>query len=196
MCGERPRDVQRLAHVDVAEPGDHPLIEQRGFQRRLLAAAGARASAAPSNSADNGSGPSRLSAGCVARLAAGTQIHEAEAPRIVEEHRRLRRHVEDHMVVPAGVVAVRRRRVGSTRNDPDIPRCISSVSPDDSSASRYFARRLSRVIVHPSRRARKRRGKRVRRSERWRVTRSNRAPSNAGSSSRRVVSTSGSSGRG
>ena len=29
--------MQRLADIDVAEPRDKPLVEQRGFQRRLLA---------------------------------------------------------------------------------------------------------------------------------------------------------------
>ena len=75
-----------------------------------------------------------------------------------------------------------------------MPRCITSVSPDDRRASRYLARRVSSSTRDPSRRARKRRGKRVRRSPRCSVTRAKRASCIAGSNSRRVASTSGSSG--
>src|SRR5450830_48820 len=35
--GSEPRAEQRLADIDVAEPGDHALIAERGFQRGLLA---------------------------------------------------------------------------------------------------------------------------------------------------------------
>ncbi len=28
------RHVQRLADIDIAEPGDHPLVEQQGLGRR------------------------------------------------------------------------------------------------------------------------------------------------------------------
>ena len=42
-CGEtarrKPREKQRLAHLDVAEPRDHALIEQRGLQASLLVTA-------------------------------------------------------------------------------------------------------------------------------------------------------------
>ena len=78
-----------------------------------------------------------------------------------------------------------------------IPTCrgASAASrPTTDAARRYLARRVSAVTRHPSSRARKRRGNRVRRSARWSVTRSKRAPCIAGSSSRRVASTSGSSG--
>src|SRR5262249_41038126 len=38
----QPGAVERLADIDIAEPGDHALVEQRRFQTRVLAAAGLR----------------------------------------------------------------------------------------------------------------------------------------------------------
>ena len=75
-----------------------------------------------------------------------------------------------------------------------MPRCISSVSPEDSTASRYLARRSTRTTVWPFSRAAKRCGNGPRRSGRRTSTRTKRAPFIAGSIARRVDSTSGSSG--
>ena len=60
--GRQPRAEQRLADIDIADPRDDALIEQRGFQAGLLAAQ-ARASIAASNSLPSGSGPSPRSSG-------------------------------------------------------------------------------------------------------------------------------------
>ena len=54
--------MQRFARVDVAEPADDALIEQRDLERYLLAAACARERCAV-NSGDSGSGPIALSDG-------------------------------------------------------------------------------------------------------------------------------------
>src|SRR6202030_93553 len=75
-----------------------------------------------------------------------------------------------------------------------MPRCMINTSPDDRSASRYLARRPMPVTVTPSRRLAKSFGNGQRRSPRCTSTLAKRAPSIAGSSPRRTVSTSGSSG--
>src|SRR5581483_3331119 len=38
--GRQPRAMQRLADIDIAQPGNHALIAERGLQRGLLALAG------------------------------------------------------------------------------------------------------------------------------------------------------------
>src|SRR5215475_11130326 len=75
-----------------------------------------------------------------------------------------------------------------------MPRCMISTSPEERSASRYFARRAMPVTVLPSRRPRKSAASGQRRSPRLTSTLVKRAPSMAGSRPRRTVSTSGSSG--
>ena len=75
-----------------------------------------------------------------------------------------------------------------------MPRCISSTSPEDKSASRYFARRFKPSTVAPSSRLLKFFGNGKRRSGRRCSTRTKRAPSITGCRPRRTVSTSGSSG--
>ena len=57
---------------------------------------------------------------------------------------------EDDVVVRP---PVRRRAACSTRKSPDMPRCTSSVSPDDSDASRYLARRVTAVTRWPTSRS-------------------------------------------
>src|SRR5215207_5525090 len=81
-----------------------------------------------------------------------------------------------------------------TRKRPDMPRCMTSTSPDDRSATRYLARRPRDVTVRFSSRAAKRSGKGKRRSGRRCSTRAKLAPTSAASRPRRTVSTSGSSG--
>ena len=95
--------------------------------------------------------PARAPASAAPRRArrARHQLHEAEAARIVERDDRAVRHVKHHMIVRRELAAlvVDSRRASfsslpcSTRNEPDMPRCISSTSPEDRSASRYLARR-------------------------------------------------------
>src|SRR5215217_2560957 len=75
-----------------------------------------------------------------------------------------------------------------------MPRWVTQVSPVDRGMSRYLARRSMRSTVAPSSRAGKRSGKGKRRSGRFWRTRVRVAPTMTGSSPRRTVSTSGSSG--
>ena len=72
-----------------------------------------------------------------------------------------------------------------------MPRCIISVSPDDSGMTRYFARRVTAIARVPIRRAANFSGSGPRRSARRAITASKRAPAITGSSIRRTVSTSG-----
>ena len=83
----------------------------------------------------------------------------------------------------------------ATRNEPDMPRCISSTSPDDRSASRYLARRPSPLDGLALRAASRNPSAAASADRRGapRPRRSARPPSPA-PSPRRTVSTSGSSG--
>ena len=78
--------------------------------------------------------------------------------------------------------------------DPDIPRCMSNVSVDESVASRYLARRVRATTVWPRSRFRKRGENGMRRSGRRNSTSVIRACVKYGSSARQTASTSGSSG--
>src|SRR6185437_8834246 len=80
------------------------------------------------------------------------------------------------------------------RNEPDMPRCMTSTSPDERSAVRYLARRPSPSTVLPSTRFSKSLAIGQRKPRCRTSTLSTRAPSIAGASPRRTVSTSGSSG--
>src|ERR1700709_2630402 len=81
-----------------------------------------------------------------------------------------------------------------TRNEPDIPRCISSTSPEPRSAIRYLARRPRPVTVWPSSRATKSFWNGNRRSLRLASALTIFEPSMTGCRPRRTVSTSGNSG--
>src|SRR5215212_9108559 len=81
-----------------------------------------------------------------------------------------------------------------TRNEPDMPRCISRTSPEVRSARRYLARRPSPMMVWPVSRAAKSRWNGKRRSLRLTSIFAIRDPSMAGCRPRRTVSTSGNSG--
>src|SRR6516225_12089848 len=80
------------------------------------------------------------------------------------------------------------------RNEPDMPRCIRSTSPEPRSAIRYLARRPSPVTVWPCSRAAKSFWKGKRRSARRASASRICAPSITGCKPRRTVSTSGNSG--
>ena len=82
----------------------------------------------------------------------------------------------------------------SMRNDPDMPRCMTSSSAPSRSAIRYFARRRSASTRRPVSRSTKRSGNGNRKSGRRCSIAISRAPSMAGASPLRTVSTSGSSG--
>ena len=153
------RVMQRFARVDVAEAGDDALIEQGDLERDLLAAgrrARARRRRTPATAAPV---PSRSATDSRASIAGVGEIHEAKAPRIVEEHAsgpttsRTRRDRADR---PRAID----RRSAPTWNQPDMPRCMISVSPDDSSTIRYLPRRDTASTVLPRSRSTNRVGKR------------------------------------
>ena len=85
------------------------------------------------------------------QLPGSHQVHETKSPRIVEGDDDTGRHVEDHMVVTTAIYPraadVTAAAARATRNEPDIPRCIKSISCDDNSVSRYFARRVNARTV-------------------------------------------------
>ena len=155
------RTEQRLADIDVAEACDHALIEQRCFQAGLLVGAGSRQHRGVEFIAER-LGTEALQKRFLFQLAARDDLHIAKAARIVEDNSRARRHVEHDMVMraifAARMVEFARRFLFIAlirRNEPDMPRCISSTSPDPRSASRYLARRPRPVTVWPSSRATK-----------------------------------------
>jgi hypothetical protein len=77
-----------------------------------------------------------------------------------------------------------------------MPRCMISVSPDDKETVRYFPRRDTDLTDRPRSLSTNRSGNGMRRFGRLTMTRRKRAPSIAGSSICRTLSTSGSSGTG
>ncbi len=94
----KPRAKQRLADVDIAEPGDDALIQQRRLEACFLALAGARQHGGVEFITE------RLRAQSVEQrfgveLAPRHDLHEAEAARIVEGRDRSRGHVKDDVVV-------------------------------------------------------------------------------------------------
>ena len=85
--------VERFARVDVADAGDHSLIEQGGLERRLSAPAraGERGGVEQlATTAPDRAGSVRV--GC--ELTRRQEIHEAETTGIVERDDRARLHVE------------------------------------------------------------------------------------------------------
>ena len=191
---------QGLADIDVAEPGDQALVEEGGLQGRALALE------EPGDGLARQFVAERLDAHAGEMLRgldprARHQIHEAEAAGVVIGDGRAGRELEHHMVVGAGAAvlvmelarhALRAARV--TRKRPDMPRCMTSTSPEERSASRYLARRLEGLTpaLRGARRTAPGRGSADRAGAA--STRVKRAPTMAGSRPRRTVSTSGSSG--
>ena len=192
--------MQRLADIDVAEPRDDALIEQRRLQAGVLAGARLRQHGGVERVAER-LGAERAQQRLVAEPRARHQLHRAEPARIVEADHRARTTCgtpRGRASCPWRARGSRRASSGAlaaTRNEPDMPRCITSTSPEDRSASRYLARRPSPVTVwpfeprrrNPSAAASAGRGGRA-------STLAKRAPSIAGARPRRTVSTSGSSG--
>ncbi len=75
--------VQRLAHVDVAEPGDDPLVEQQQLDRR--GSAGEPALKLARVEVER-LGPERLERRPVLEFVRRDQVERAEAARIVERY--------------------------------------------------------------------------------------------------------------
>ena len=93
-----PRAVERLAHIDVAEPGDHPLIGKRGLQAGLLAVASAREHRRIERVAER-LGTERPQQRFLLQCRARHELHRAETPGVVEGDDRAVRHVEHDVVV-------------------------------------------------------------------------------------------------
>ena len=114
--------MQRLADVDVAEPGHHLLVRQRGLEARLLAAAGLRKKPGVELVAER-LGADLLHQRVVGELGARHQQHEAEAARIVEGDAGAGRHVKHDVVVRpvvrARMVEVARRLVALPLGHPE-----------------------------------------------------------------------------
>src|ERR1700731_3332896 len=92
------RAMQRLTDVDVAEAGDDALIEQRCLQRRLLAGASGCERCRVELIAERfrtEPAQQRLAVERVTR----NDLHEAEAPRVVEQNDRPGRHVKQDVVI-------------------------------------------------------------------------------------------------
>ena len=92
------RAVQRLAHIDVAQPGHHALVRQRRLERGLLGSAGFRQHRAVERIAER-LRAEQLDHRIARQRVARDQLHVAETARIVEGDDRAVRHVEDDVVV-------------------------------------------------------------------------------------------------
>jgi hypothetical protein len=71
--------MERLADVDIAEPGYHFLIGERGLERGLLSLACARQQWPRRTSFPSGSGPSARNNGFLLELGARNLLHHAES---------------------------------------------------------------------------------------------------------------------
>ena len=90
--------MQRLADVDIAEPGDDALVEQRRLEACLLSRAGVRQHGGVECVAER-LGTEAFEQRLGVELVARDELHRAEAARIVESHDGAGRHVKDDMIV-------------------------------------------------------------------------------------------------
>ena len=196
------RAVQRLADIDVAEPGNDALIRQRGLQRGLLAVAGLRQHRGVERIAERLRPERTHHRFAASSVVARDQLHEAEAARIVERDDRAVRHVEHDVIVRRELAARVMEFAGRPLVARRAARGTSPTCRDASAAPRRTTDRRAdiwragqaRSTVAPSSRLLKFFGNGKRRSGRRCSTRTKRAPSITGCSPRRTVSTSGSSG--
>ena len=195
--------MKGFADIDIAEAGDEALIEQRGLQRR----SSGRRTAAPEPRRRNRRRAARCRAlrnsGWAARSPDGASCIEAEAARVVIDDARAVRQMKDDMVMRRVLRALEMEGARafpslavSMRNEPDMPRCMISVSPLSSAARIYFARRDRFSTRRPARRSAKRSGKGKRKPARRSSILSIFASTSTGARPRRTVSTSGISGIG
>ena len=133
-AGRQARSPQRLGDIDIAKPRNQPLIEEGGFQRRFSSAQKIAEQPAVKGIAgrlDAQSGKHRV----LCDRAVGKE-HEAEAPRVVEDHARpvsvRRGKMEYHMVVGLvlGTVVVERAGRGLRRAGFDPERARHSEMAD------------------------------------------------------------------
>ncbi len=90
--------MQRFADIDIAEPGDDSLIQQRRLQARLLSLAGARQHGGVEFIAERFGAKvfqQRLGVEPVTR----DELHRSEPARIVKGYARAGRHMEDDVIV-------------------------------------------------------------------------------------------------
>ena len=105
-----------------------------------------------------------------ARIVIGYPVASIRPVEMEARHDHALRRLRTLMVKAAGRVAA---SSFSTRNEPDMPRCMTSTAPSSRSARRYFARRESAAMRLPCSRAAKSLGKGKRKSGRRASTRSN-----------------------
>src|SRR6185437_738768 len=92
------RPEQRFADIDVAEPCDHALVEQRRLEAGLPVGAGTRQHGGIECVAERFR-TEPVQQRFILDRAAGDHLHVAEAARIVEDHGRARGHVKHHMIM-------------------------------------------------------------------------------------------------
>jgi hypothetical protein len=90
--------MQRLANINVAEPRDDALIEQRRFEARLLAAARCRQHRGIEGVAER-LGTKAAQQRLIIELVAPHQFHRTEAARIVKRHARTGPQMKYHVIV-------------------------------------------------------------------------------------------------
>src|ERR1700691_4169466 len=101
--------MQRLADIDVAEPGDDSLIEQRGFEAGLFSAAGLSEHRGVERVAERFGAQSRHQRLGI-ELGARDELHRAETARVVEGDDTAGRHMKYDVIVremPLPLVIIR-----------------------------------------------------------------------------------------
>ena len=193
-CEPHRRDAgaeQRLAGIDIADPGDQPLIEQRRLDRGGFAFEPAREPFGGEGGAQRLDAETLEQRVAVERSWSGSDPYSRSAARPSSGPACRRRDGTRYARASAAALRVADPLM---LNRPVMPRCITSTSPSSSRASRYLARRSSASILRPDSLSPNRCGSGKRKSGRRCSTRANALPTRTGSNPRRTVSTSGSSG--
>ena len=151
-----PGAEQRFADIDVAQPGDHRLVQQRRLDRRLLAASAASSTAAV-NPSSSGSGPKPGQQAVRVLLRGLDQVDRAEAARIDKADAPAVVGLQLQVLVQGDVV---RGRPAPAPCAPDMPRCSSTDQPLSSRIRMYLPRRRNLVTRAPVKRVHQTRGQR------------------------------------
>ena len=101
-----PGSVQRLADIDVAEPGDDALVEKQALDRRPAARRERARQIGGVEPAAERLGAEALEPGMLIQRVGGDEVHVAEAARVVEGDQRAGLGLEHDM----GVLRIRRLR--------------------------------------------------------------------------------------
>ena len=209
--GRTPRQEERLVRVDVADAGEHRLVEQQALDRDAAPAASRRRAPRPRARARRRR--AARGAGCCSPGA--SQQHLPELAHVAEQHlgaavreargaggcaRRARSAAAPRARATRAPPPSSRRGLATAleKSCPVMPRCRSRRLPSSSAATRYLPRRSSVSTRAPAERAAQ--------ASRAASGRSSSAPSSStdsitrptrsGAMRRRVTSTSGSSGIG